>query len=442
MEIPDIIDKIDSLSADIDRLRPLSQELEKRIMQKFRLDWNFHSNNLEGNSLTFGETRTFLLHGITAQGKPLKDHLDIKGHNEAILLLDDVIKERRPLTENFMRELHEIILHEPYYVPAQTSDGKPTKKRIEIGKYKTLPNHVLTSTGEMFYFASPEETPAKMKDLLDWYNKNKEGSMHPLELAARFHYDFIRIHPFDDGNGRMARILMNLIFMQKGYPPAIIKTQDKPNYLTALRQADGGEIKFFIIYIGQQLIHSLEIYYKGAIGENIEEMDDVEKEIALIKAKYNANISIKRTLDAQKDVFEKSLRPFFETVFAKLKDFADVFASTYYHVYFGGLPGYRSFFSSLELINFLFETFNKNSSFDSITIYIYWENLEIANKKQYTYHRRIKVDLTTNKYTVDTDGFSISKPYHETIPTEKAKEFGNIIAKNVLSVVKNELGEK
>jgi Fic family protein len=94
---------------------------------------------------------------------------------------------------------------------------------------------VLTRTGEMFYFASPEETPAKMAELMAWYNENvNKEDTNAVLFATEFHYRFIRIHPFDDGNGRLARLLMNFILMLKGYPPAIIKTEDKDAYYNAL----------------------------------------------------------------------------------------------------------------------------------------------------------------------------------------------------------------
>ena len=111
----EIFRKIDDLKKEIDALRPISKDLEAKIMQKFRLDWNYNSNAIEGNRLTFGETKTFLLHGITADGKPLKDHLDIEGHNNALLLLEDIIHENRPITEAFIRSLHEMILQKNYY---------------------------------------------------------------------------------------------------------------------------------------------------------------------------------------------------------------------------------------------------------------------------------------------------------------------------------------
>ncbi len=102
------LDKILELKTQLDQLRPISKENELRITQKFRLDWNYHSNHLEGNSLTYGETKALILFGITAQGKPLKDHFEVAGHDEAVKWILDVVKEQRPLTENFIRELHKL----------------------------------------------------------------------------------------------------------------------------------------------------------------------------------------------------------------------------------------------------------------------------------------------------------------------------------------------
>lgn len=274
------------LKNELDNLRPLSKEQENIIMQKLRLDWNYNSNNLEGNSLTYGETKALLLHGITAQGKPLRDHIEITGHDEAVKWIEDLVKGDYPLTENFIRELHTLLLKDPYEVKAITAEGKPTIRRITVGQYKTAPNHVQTVTGEVFHFATPEETPSKMHDLINWYRSESNSSdINPIVLAAEFHYRFIRIHPFDDGNGRIARILMNFILMKYGYPPTVIKTVDKDNYFSTLRQADGGDISPFVDYIAHNLVHSLKIMIAGAKGEVIEEDDDVLKEFALLKAK-------------------------------------------------------------------------------------------------------------------------------------------------------------
>lgn len=276
------------LKIKLDQLRPISQEQESRIMQKFRLDWNYHSNHLEGNSLTYGETKALILFGVTAQGKPLKDTLEITGHNEAINWVLEMVKGERPLTENFIRELHSMLLQDSYK-ESKDADGKIVPRKITPGKYKTTPNHVETVTGEIFYFATPEETPSKMFDLLNWYHeKIANKNSNPLLIAAEFHYKFIRIHPFDDGNGRTARILMNFILMQFGFPPVIIKTEDKANYFAVLQMADAGNIEVFINYIAHNLVSSLEIMIAGANGESIEEEQNVSMKIAALEQKIAA----------------------------------------------------------------------------------------------------------------------------------------------------------
>lgn len=318
-----------NLKLELDKLRPISKEREGKIMQKFRLDWNYHSNHLEGNSLTFGETRMLILHGITAQGKPLKDHFEITGHNESIKWVEEIVKSEFPLTENFIRQLHLLLLKEPYEADAITSNGKPTRITIEVGKYKSRPNHVKTKTGEIFYFATPEETPAKMNDLLTWYRQEVDGAdVNPIFLAAEFHYRFVKIHPFGDGNGRMARVLMNFILMKFGFPPVIVKTEDKENYFSALRQADGGLIENFIDYIAKNLVRSLEIMIAGAKGEEIEEDGDLDKKIALLKSEFKAEKNLVEILARKRNVlaiFDDSVVRIYEKFISTCKKFDEFY---------------------------------------------------------------------------------------------------------------------
>ncbi len=306
------------LKNELDNLRPIDKEKESIIMQKFRLDWNYHSNHLEGNSLTYGETKALILFGITAQGKPLKDTLEITGHNEAINWVIDLVKGERPLTENFIRELHSLLLQDSNK-ESKNAEDVVVPRKISAGKYKTTTNHVETVTGEIFYFATPEETPAKMHDLLNWYNqKANEKNVNPILVAAEFHYRFIRIHPFDDGNGRTARILMNFILMQFGFPPVIIKTEDKASYFAALKMADAGNIEIFIYYIAENLVRSLKIMIAGAKGQSIEEDDDLDKEIALLeqrlsgayKKSENSNMLLSKSLFNLLDFFQVKMSKF------------------------------------------------------------------------------------------------------------------------------------
>lgn len=277
---------LDRLKAELDALRPLAPEQEQRVLQKFRLDWNYHSNAIEGNSLTLGETRSLLLHGLTAEGKPLRDHLDIKGHDEAVRGLEEIVHDDRPLTEQFIREMHQVLLGDEHYKPAYTASGQPTRQRIVPGQYKTSSNNVRTATGETFYFASPEETPARMNDLLIWYRQEVEApTLHPVALAAEFHYRFVSIHPFDDGNGRMSRLLMNLILMRHGYPITVIKADEttRNRYLAALSEADAGEPEPFLRFIIENVEASLRLMIRAAQGESIDEPSDLDKKLALLK---------------------------------------------------------------------------------------------------------------------------------------------------------------
>ena len=122
MTLQSNLKKIHVLYKELEELRPIDKSAEQRIMEKLRLEWNFHSNHIEGNRLEYGETKALLLFDITAQGKPLKDHIEMQAHNEALKYIEEVLKEERPLTEQFIREIHQMILKEDYQTPAITSE--------------------------------------------------------------------------------------------------------------------------------------------------------------------------------------------------------------------------------------------------------------------------------------------------------------------------------
>ena len=186
----------------------------------------------------------------------------------------------------------------------------PTTKAIAIGEYKTGPNNVRTPTGEIHFYATQEETPARMGDLMRWYRESigPRAILHPVIIAAIFHHRFTDIHPFDDGNGRMSRLLMNLILMQRGYPPAVLQTQNRNEYLFALRTADQGNADEFIALIANNVIRSLELYLKGSRGESLEEPDDIDKQVALLKQELkHIEEPVRLTPEIQKSVFDTSI---------------------------------------------------------------------------------------------------------------------------------------
>lgn len=234
------MNKIESLYQEWQSLQPISQEVQNKIDQKFMLEFNYNSNHIEGNTLTYGQTEMLLLFGKVIEEANMKDLEEMKASNVGLKMAKEAaLDKNQPLSEYFIRVLHQTLLREDYTVYRQLPDGTNTSYIVHAGQYKTRPNSVITITGERFEYASPEETPALMKDLIEWYNQEEQaGTMTPIELASLFHYRYIRIHPFEDGNGRISRLIVNYILYRHGYPMIVVRTKDKKNYLTALSQSD------------------------------------------------------------------------------------------------------------------------------------------------------------------------------------------------------------
>ena len=314
---------ITRLREELDALRPLPPDVLARVEQKLRLEANYNSNAIEGNTLTYGETRSLILHGLTAQGKPLRDHLDIEGHDTAVKAIEDAISDDRELNEVFIRNLHRILLKEPYEKEAETPDGQRVIRIISIGDYKTTPNNVRTSTGETYYFTPPDQVKSAMTDLIDWYRNKEREREHPIIIAATFHYRFVRIHPFDDGNGRMARLLMNMILIKHGYTVALIRQEKRDEYLNHLEQADKTEdLTEFINYIASSCEYALNLHLRAARGESIEDVDDIDKEIALFKHSLGTAAD---QIPFAREYIGSTLYPFFQYCQDKSKLFSDVF---------------------------------------------------------------------------------------------------------------------
>ena len=297
------MDKITSLYNEWQSLQPISQDVQIRIEQKFMLEFNYNSNHIEGNTLTYGQTELLLMFDKIDGDAKMHDLEEMKAHNVCLKMMQEEAKTNdRPLTEYFIRELHRTLLREDYEVKKQLPDGNITTYTVHAGQYKTRPNSVITATGERFEYASPEETPALMTDLVDWYNVAvNDGNLSAIELAALFHYRYIRIHPFEDGNGRIARLLVNFILLRAGYPMIIVRTDDKDSYLNALNfsdtsvgfvPSDGAKAKLediqpFVLYMKGCLERALELRIKAAKGESIEEKDDLKKKLILLEKEAN-----------------------------------------------------------------------------------------------------------------------------------------------------------
>lgn len=231
---------IDKLYTEWQSLQPLKEEDKARLNRKFMLEFNYNSNHIEGNKLTYAQTEMLLLFGKVIDEANMKDLEEMKAHNVGLkMILAEAQDLSHPLTETFIRQLHLTLLREDYTIYRRLHDGTYTSYIIHAGQYKTRPNSVITQTGERFEYASPEETPAVMTNLIRWYNDAEEQrKMTPVELASLFHYRYIRIHPFEDGNGRISRLVVNYILFRHDYPMIVVQSKDKKNYLSALSLCD------------------------------------------------------------------------------------------------------------------------------------------------------------------------------------------------------------
>jgi Fic family protein len=238
------LDELTQLKAQLDRLRPIPPEKMEAIDEKLTIEWTYNSNAIEGNTLSLEETAFFLKRGLTVQGKSLVEHLEARNHVEAIQSLKDVVEKRRPLTEGLIKELHALLLRGIEWMWIGLSERR-MRKPTRPGQYKVEPNHVVRLDGKIHSYCEPLKVPDEMERLLKFYAENK-SRRHPVELAAEMHYGLVQIHPFADGNGRVARLLMNLILMESSYPPAVIRSEKRQEYYQALMAADEGDLSGFV----------------------------------------------------------------------------------------------------------------------------------------------------------------------------------------------------
>lgn len=222
----DILNKIDLLKTKIDTHRPIDAHMVKQLREYFRIGMTYSSNALEGNSLTETETKIVIEDGITIGGKPVKDHLEALGHSEAYDLLFRLSKHQ-DITEANIKELHRLF----YYRIDEDQAGKYRKKKVII-------------TGTSFIPPAPEQIPDLMKSFVAGI-PDDQSKHHPVEYAAMLHRKLVTVHPFIDGNGRAARLLMNLALLQAGYPVAIIPPVLRREYLDALNKTHKGDYKLF-----------------------------------------------------------------------------------------------------------------------------------------------------------------------------------------------------
>lgn len=247
----------------LDQHRPFPKPILERLHEQFIIEWTYNSNAIEGNTLTLRETALVLREGITIHGKSLREHFEVTNHKTAILELENFVKKRLLCSEKILLSLHKIILSNI----ADEYAGVYRRENVRILGARVVP-------------PSPLKVPRLMKDFLSWLRRNPDH-LNIVELAALTHYKLVEIHPFIDGNGRTARLIMNLLLMQKGYPPAIILKNDRKKYYETLNKANVGNVNPFVLFIAQSVERSLGLYLEAI--EPRTEAADAQKEYITLK---------------------------------------------------------------------------------------------------------------------------------------------------------------
>ncbi|AMK75496.1 MULTISPECIES: Fic family protein [Methylomonas] len=258
--------EIDRLKSLLDSLRPLPEHTVRTLHEQQVLEWTYHSNAIEGNTLTLKETKV-VLEGITIGGKPLREHFEVINHKEAIDYVEAIVHNQEALSEWQIKSIHHLVLKNI----DDRNAGQYRQENVVIAGAEHLPPDYI-------------KVPEAMAGLVDWYQKAtgldspspqpspaEEGvlPMHPVECAARLHVDFVGIHPFVDGNGRTSRLLMNFELMRRGFLPVIIPVENRLAYYDALDTAHTrGDYSLFIELVASLEQAALERYLRIVQGDN------------------------------------------------------------------------------------------------------------------------------------------------------------------------------
>jgi len=230
---------------ELDTLRPLPPNIVRKLQEQMQVEYTYNSNAIEGNTLTLRETQLVIEEGITINGKSLKENMEAKNHPEAINFVKGLSKKE-------IEEIDILKVHELIFEGVDKNAGKYRAGQVRI-------------SGADFMPPLPQEIKPKTDALLDWLRKNPD-ELRPIEFAAVFHHQFVCLHPFSDGNGRVSRLLMNCILLKYRYPFVIILKNDRKRYYRTLREADHGNISPFVNFIARCVERSLNLYL-AAIGK-------------------------------------------------------------------------------------------------------------------------------------------------------------------------------
>lgn len=237
-----MFEQIDFKKQQLDSKRPLPKYTVQSLREKIFLEWTYNSNAIEGNTLTINETKV-VLEGITVGGKSMREHLEVINHRDAISYVEDVVHKEEPFSEWQIKNLHRLVL-----------------KGIDDGYAGVYRDQQVFISGAVHTPPPPFKIQEQMEALMTWYDGDAQN-LHPIVRGAMLHAIFVGIHPFIDGNGRTSRLLLNLELMKSGYPPIIIRVENRLAYYNALDNAHTTEdYEDFVELVEKEVEASLDLY--------------------------------------------------------------------------------------------------------------------------------------------------------------------------------------
>jgi len=246
----ELLNQIRQKKEQLDRLRPLSDAQIRNLKKVYDIQLTYNSNAIEGSTLTYSETKLILNEGITIGGKSINEHLEAINHKEAISFIEELAKiDTKEITLTDIKNIHHLIL--------KGIDNK------NAGVYRSKNVGVVKSDGEIHSFTEPLKIEEQMNKFIEWLQS--QTIEEPILFASLVHLKFVSIHPFIDGNGRCARLLMNLVLLQNGYPQAIIKVSNRAEYIQAIekyQQSNNNDYSDFYKVVLQSVNDSLDLYSK------------------------------------------------------------------------------------------------------------------------------------------------------------------------------------
>ncbi len=244
-----LLEKLTINKDKLDRLRPFSPGIMAKLKEFYDVESTYNSNAIEGNTLGSGETRLVILEGVTIGGKSVKEHLEAINHKKAIDYLEQVVQKSDKISEDIINKVHALILRE---IDDQNA-GNCRNTKVYISGSRYVP-------------PDPLSVPLMMKDFVHALDKKINAAHeHPVIIAADAHYELVRIHPYIDGNGRVARLLMNFILIGAGYPPVIIPFSRREEYIKSLEAANAGKRDPFYLLIAEAEEASLARYLSAVV---------------------------------------------------------------------------------------------------------------------------------------------------------------------------------